>query len=142
MDDEVKVLFGRILGEILRMQRLNGSQTYREPDYKIYGLINGIESVIDEYINPLVTNEQERILVETLNSYVDRPDDFEGYYTIENELRDRGFGDGLDARVAARDLFTKFKARGMFLNLIKKMDSDERTPDELRNIKDIDLERV
>jgi len=105
-------------------------------------LINGIESVIDEYINPLVTNEQERILVETLNSYVDRPDDFEGYYTIENELRDRGFGDGLDARVAARDLFTKFKARGMFLNLIKKMDSDERTPDELRNIKDIDLERV
>lgn len=141
MDDEMKVLLGRILGEILRMQRLGGLQIHREPDYKIYGLLNGIESVIDEYINPLVTNEQERILLETLNNYVDRPDEFIGYYTIENELRDRGFGDGPSARVAAIDLFTKFKAQGMFLNLIKNLDS-EGSPGELRKIEDIDLEKI
>ena len=138
MDQELKALLGRILGEIFRMQKLNKLPMSHESDAKIYGLIHGIESVIDESSSYLVTRRQEELLTGLLDSYTERPEEFKGYYTIElpNDLRRRS--DTPIDRATAITLLTYLKGRGHYEDLIKRLDSSD-SPGELRKIPDIDI---
>jgi hypothetical protein len=50
VDDNIKFFFGRILGEIYRLQQQAGGSDFQVDEATIFGLRNGIESVVDDEI--------------------------------------------------------------------------------------------
>ena len=96
METQLKVFLGKILGEIFRIEQ-KLSMTMQpgyatQPNHVIYGLIAGIEPVIDEQISVLseryISEDQFKVMCEILDRYVTSP--LTGFDQIENELEHRG----------------------------------------------------
>ncbi len=129
MDDKIKKLLSITLGEVLRVQRKLDICNYS--DAKIYGLLRGIEPVIDEIIdtNCYVTKEQFEAVSKILNRYYSDKEmlaELTGYYDIENELSSHGIGRG-----EALVIFTYFYKNRQFVDVIEKFNSDN-SPSECR----------
>ncbi|WP_157800946.1 hypothetical protein [Bacillus solitudinis] len=118
-----KYLFGKLLGETYRIQKRLNDCPPGVGDDVIYGLVNGIETVVDSQISGLskVENWEVDVVEGVLNEIFIDPDKteaFSGYYDIEPELGKRGVSRG-----KAIVILTLLKAQGRFTNLIVKMDS-------------------
>ena len=124
MDAELKFFSEKFSEKYLKIEKHSGMQ--REPDHVLYGLMAGIESVINQQI-PFdhaenqydVSENQFNAVCEILNRYVDNPQELTGFYDIEGELRDRGV-----SRPVASVILTYLKSRGSYLDVINRMDSD------------------
>lgn len=126
MEKTTKILLGKILGELYE----NQGEDCAVCEGTIYGLKNGFEFVLDEIINDYkITNEDYKNFVDILSPiFYDEKKlaQFKGYYDIENEMNNVGID-----RVKAILLFTYFKKKGGFAELISKLDSGA-SPTELR----------
>ena len=130
MNDENKKVFGKVLGEIYRIQnRLEISNGISSA--KIYGLLNGFERTIDEEIENIGwTSDHTQDQVETiLDKYFSDEKllkKFKGYYDIDSELKH----ENIDRMTAIR-VIKMLKEEGRFITLINKMDSSD-SPVECR----------
>lgn len=128
--EKSKLCFGKILGELYRIES-NMGMACPASEATIYGLLNGIESVIDEEINSVgsIPNEKFTAVADVLTPYWnDRQKlaEFKGYYDIEPQLKSKGVNRG-----EAITVLKYFKANGQFIELIDKMDSSD-SPCECR----------
>jgi hypothetical protein len=124
-----KLLFGKLLGEIYRIQRK--LQITDVSDATIHGLLNGMESHIDNQIPIPITKDKEEKLTQVLDEYFKDPkklEDIKGYYDIEDHMEKLGCE--ID-RMEAHEIIKNLKAQGRFERVIKKFDSTG-SPDECR----------
>lgn len=130
MDDmKNRILLGKILGEIYRMQMEDDHGICKASEGTIYGLIHGVELAIDEEIERigfLSTNKLEHV-IDVLEKY-DDISGFAGFRQIEKELRDGGV-DKTDAKRA----FMYLKINDQFADIIDKM-GENMAPNEMKNI--------
>lgn len=121
-DQLTKIAFGKILGEIYRLQRAQGLVVGAD-EGRVYGLLNGIEQAIDEELNSVgfISNEKTDHAQQVLNVYLydeSKLDDLDGFYDIEMAL-EKG---GVD-RSDAISIFRYFLASRRYVDAINKMDS-------------------
>ncbi|MDL1982319.1 MAG: hypothetical protein LWX02_12835 [Deltaproteobacteria bacterium] len=143
MDQELKRALGFLLGQIYRVQKRineNDSDICPVSGSTIYGLLNGIEPVIDENLptNMAVSEDDINAVADVLQPYFDDPEklsEFTGYYQIEPELESRAV-----SRLKAIRILTYFKSGGSFTNVIEKMDS-ANSPSECRTFRIHDYEK-
>lgn len=126
-----KIAFGRLLSEVYKIRNLVQPES-QIPTHHIYALRKGIESAIDEEIETsfFVPDSFEENLSDALEEFSRDEDSlaqFEGYYSIEDKLNWRH---GERPRPAI--LLRYWKAKGIFADLIEKMDS-QGSPTECRN---------
>lgn len=124
-----KILFGKILGEIYRIQNRNGYCPVSEG--RIYGLLNGIEWAIDEEISNIspVSKEDLKQAADILNRYWKDPADLEkvtGYYDLEDDFDAVGLDRGKMIKI-----LTYFNSNRQFTDIIAKFDSSN-SPTECR----------
>ncbi|MED4124139.1 hypothetical protein P4641_09130 [Halalkalibacterium halodurans] len=126
-----KFLFGKLLGEMYRIQKRLPESSVAVSNHVIYGLLNGIERIVDDQISSIgyVSKGEEDIVVNVLNEYhidAEKLEGFNGYYDIERKLESQGI-----TRSQAIKIITLLKAEGRFTNVIDKMDSSG-SPSECR----------
>jgi hypothetical protein len=131
MDKQTKILFGKILGEIYRIQRRMESNACPVGESTVYGLLNGFEHVIDEEIERIgfISREEFKNMCNILDEYYfneEKLKDFKGYYDIEHKLSKVSID-----RPTAIKILRYLKANGSYLELIEKMNS-EYSPVECR----------
>ena len=131
METETKLLLGRILGEIYRLQ--NSTETVRCPygPGHVYALLNGFENAVDEELERLgrVSASTVQKVIDVLDpiwSDKEKLDAFKGFYDIEPELIRKGVDRG-----QAMKVLTYFLANGQFIEIIRKMDTSN-SPSECR----------
>ncbi|MGG0569760.1 hypothetical protein ABE033_13755 [Priestia megaterium] len=130
--DSNKLVQAKLLGELYRIQkRLDNCYV---SDEVIYGLLNGVERIINDELDDLfyVSEEDENAVINILNEYYkdeDKLSAFTGYYDIEHKLEAAGIG-----RSKAIRILTLLKAEGRFTNVIEKMDSSN-SPGECRTFR-------
>jgi hypothetical protein len=127
--DNNAILLGKLLAETYRIQRKLGIPSV--DDAKIYALLNGFESAIDDELQRIgfVSKEQETHVMDVLNPIWEDPDklaSFKGFYDIENELK----AGGVD-RTTAIAVLKYLNAHGQFTDVIAKMDTSG-SPSECR----------
>ena len=122
MGRDTKVMLGKILGEIYRMESAIGMDCPASPA-RIYGLLRGFETAIDDELAEVGGVEATKVkgvmdVLEPIWRNEDRLADFKGYYDIESDLEERGIYRE-DAIKILRYLF----ANGQFREVILKMNS-------------------
>ena len=127
IERENKLLMGRVLGELFRIQR-KLDMPCAVGDEEIYGLIAGIEPAIDEVVNPreAVDEALVREVAAALDYFFNDPQrlkEFSGYYDLERQLQQRGFIDAHGKRGWIIKILDWFAADGRYQALIDKMDS-------------------
>ena len=137
MANHNKILLGKILGEIYRLQRESRNVQCFANKARIYALLHGFEIAIDEELEEIgfVTTEQVNAVNDVLSSIVTNEDlneRFKGYYDIEDNLKEMDID-----RPTATKILKFFNAQGSFADLIKRMDSRD-SPVECKNF-DIDI---
>ena len=123
MDQDTKIMFGKLLGEIYRTQEMMKKGGSNESRDQVYGLLCGIESVIDEQLERVgfVSSEKMNAVEEVLAPIwedEEKLSKFKGYYDIEHDLERRGVSRG-EAIVILKYL----KANGRFTDVIDRMDT-------------------
>ena len=126
MDKYTKKFWGRILGEVLRVQKRQGICC--ESNDTIYGLLNGFEHVLDEVIESPkgISKEQVKAVGDVLDQYFLQKKELTGFYDIEDELQKRGVDRG-----EAMEILTYFKAGDKYKELFPKFDTNN-SPTECR----------
>lgn len=130
MERDIKLFLGKILGEIYRLQKSPERAT-------TYGLIKGIEPVVDEELESLglITADQLRHVEEVLEKIdKDKNSKFSGFYDIEGELKEGGVD-----RSQAIVIIKYLKAHEQFLDVIDKMNGSN-SPSECRTFQIRDIE--
>lgn len=130
MEDDVKRMFGKILGELYRTQRMLAKQS-PTIDAHTYGLLHGFESSIDEELASIgwITGHEENAAGEVLDEYFSdqtKLDSLKGFYEVEDKLEARGIN-----RSKALRIFKKMMASHQFESVLRKFDSTH-SPGELR----------
>ena len=126
-----KLLLGKILGEIYRVQYYNEKIFNKPSEANIYGLLNGIEYVVDSEIDKIgfLSREKFEAMIKILDEYFINPEKlkkFEGYRDIEPELEENSI-----SRSDAIIILTYLYADRRFVELIDKMDTG-KSPMECR----------
>ncbi|MCQ8213768.1 hypothetical protein NON08_14800 [Cetobacterium somerae] len=129
MEKNIKLLLGKILGEIYEMQGFN---CVVSPG-TVYGLQNGFEFILDEVIGDYkITTEDYKNFVSILNPIYNNKENlskFNGYYDIEEEMNKVGID-----REKAILLFNYFNRNNCYEELIKKLNSPN-SPNELKTFR-------
>lgn len=117
-----KIMFAKLLAEIYRIQRKIDPKG-EDLDATIYGLLNGIEDVIDRELNRigLISKEKFTAVCDVLQEYFDDDEKLNkltGYYDIEPKLKMKGV-----SRSEAIAILTYLNATNQYDNVIKKFDS-------------------
>ncbi|MGI2294158.1 hypothetical protein [Paenibacillus sp. GXUN7292] len=105
----------------------------------MYGLLNGMETIVDEEISRIgfISNEKFSAMCKILDGYFydqTNLDKFRGFYDIESELNSVG----VDRSEAIR-ILTYLKANGSYEELIDKMNS-QYSPVECKRFKVSELD--
>jgi hypothetical protein len=140
MDLDTKLFLGKVLGEIYRTQKHMEGVVLPVGDAEIFGLLNGIEEVVDkeipntEYISNQKIKDMDSILrqIETKDEGLT---EFKGYRDIERDLEEKGINRG-----EAITILTYFKVKNYYYNIIKKMDSSD-SPCECRRFEICDSQK-
>jgi hypothetical protein len=118
--DQNKVLLGKILGEIYRIQsRMDIPHGLSKKT--IYGLLNGFEVEIEDILQSMgyVSSQQVKAVINVLDSIRSDPqklNEFKGFYDLEEEVNARGV-----YREELMSILTYFNANGEFPEFIEKM---------------------
>jgi hypothetical protein len=132
VDNEMKAALGKIMGEVLRTQRRVAPDACNYESGTIYGLLNGVESTIDDVLFPekfFVSNDEFNVAIRILDSYfvdVPRRNAVKGYNDLAPELERAGLSRGKMSVI-----ITHLKAQRRFVELIEKFDTGN-SPDEMR----------
>ena len=131
MEQDTKLLFGKILGEIYRIQKATDGIACPASPGQVYALLNGFEDAVDQEIEMMgsITKDQVRAVMDVLDPiWMDQEKlaNFKGFYDIENELQSRGVD-----RWDAIGVLTYLKANHQFEEIIAKMDTSG-SPSECR----------
>ena len=124
MDNHTKRLFGKILGEIYRVQCLTNPTVSRQPNKaKIFGLLNGIESVIDDVLDDIgfISTAKVKAIADILEPICNDPGGlktFDWYCDIEGKLSAKDVNKG-----ELSVILKYFKANGQFDEAITKIES-------------------
>ena len=123
MNLKTKIMLGKILGELYRIQNSPNVMKCPASSGRIYGLLNGIEDAIDADIqtSSLISTDKVDAVCEVLNPIFSDPtklQEFTGFYDIEEELDKRN----VDRSDAIR-ILTYLYADGKFSTVIEKMNS-------------------
>lgn len=117
-----KMLLGKLLGEVYRLQNVLGGIENGADEAKVFALLNGFESVIDEEIvSEMITNEDIENTMKIFDLYwndTEKLKEFKGFYDIEYDLKEKGINRGKAIRI-----FTYLKANNQYIDIIEKMDS-------------------
>ncbi|MDB6151879.1 MAG: hypothetical protein JWL90_332 [Chthoniobacteraceae bacterium] len=128
MDSYTKQGFGVILGEIYRLQNHLGVPS-ADP-IVLYGLTNGVESVIDTALHksgPLISSEAVTQVAALLADYDKSPEqELAGYLDLEPKLQALGID-----RAAAIRILTFVKGLGLYEKTFARLNS-ENSPSECR----------
>lgn len=134
-DQETKVIFGKILGEIYRLQKFFSfrNATHSVSNTRIYGLLNGIEREINLEIQEVGFISEEKVLaVETiLIEYLkdkNKLENFKGYQDLEEQFKQKNI-EKSTAITILKYLYTQSR----FSPLIEQLDSTN-SPIEFQNI--------
>ena len=116
-----KLMFGKLLGEIYRIQNHQGNCYVDES--VIYGLLHGFESTINEEIESIgyTSIEEVRAVMDILDEYHkdnDKLSGLKGYYDIEHKLKQVGI-----ERYKAVEILTYLKANRQYEHVIEKFNS-------------------
>lgn len=122
MDKDTKLMLGRILGEIYRVESAMGMDCRAGPA-RIYGLLKGFETAIDEELAEIGGVEAAKIkavmdVLEPIWRDEERLAAFTGFYDIEDELEARRVSRG-----DAIKILSYLNANGQFREVIGKMNS-------------------
>ena len=133
MDRETKLFLGFMLGQLYRMQKHLGDGICRVGDGTIYGLLNGIESVVDAQLEELsgISAADVKAVEDVLSEYWEdssKLENLRGFYDIERPLSARGVD-----RAKAAVIMRWLRHQGRFTEEIERMDSDH-SPTELRHL--------
>lgn len=129
MDIKTKKLVGFFLGELYEIKCLLKSKPIDKA--KLYGLKNGFESVINDYVDEdwWVSLEDQKTVADILDPYF-RDDaklkELKGFYDIEPLLEKKGID-----RLKALTIMKYFYSKGNFIEVLNKMDSSY-SPQECR----------
>lgn len=139
MKDENKVLLGKILGEIYRMQN-QMNMVGGASSSQIYGLLNGFEESIEHELEMIgyVSKTQFDAVGEILDEVFtdeEKMKEFKGFYDLEKKFKERGVDRG-----QANKIIRHYYADDRFIDLIDKMDSSD-SPSESRTFKLRDREK-
>lgn len=137
--DETKLLLGKLLGEIYRLQNAGGVRS-GVGEAQIYGLLNGFENCIAHELEMIgfVSKEKFDAVGDVLDEYLSNEkklEAFKGFYDIEPAFQSKG----IDRSLAIR-ILTYYKANHQFIKLIAKMDSPD-SPSECRTFELNELEK-
>ncbi len=125
-DQQIKLLLGKILGEIYRIENRSGDKiACPAREAHIYGLLNGFERSIEEELKGIgfISEAKLQAVEDILNEYFvdqEKLKAFKGYYDIERRLEGLGIGRG-----EAITILTYLYADGRFVKVIDKMDSPD-----------------
>ena len=133
-DKETKIFFGKILGEIYRLQKsfLFRSVTYSVSNARLYGLLNGIEREINLEAQEIgfISEEKvlavESILIEYLKNE-NKLKNFKGYQDLEEQFKQNNI-----EKNAAITILKYLYTQSRFSELIEKLDSTN-SPIEFQN---------
>lgn len=119
---ESKLLLGKLLGEVYRLQKKVG-MSLAYGDSHTFGLLHGFESEINDAIERIgfISSTELDAAAEILDEiFIDenKVKNFKGFYDIEAKLESRGID-----RSKAIKILSYFKSNGQFTNLIDKMNS-------------------
>lgn len=131
MERETKLLFGKILGEIYRIQRATENISCPASNSQVYALLNGFEDAVDEEIERIgyISKDNVKAVMDILEPIwidKDKLSKFKGFYDIERELQRNGVD-----RPTAISILKYLKANHQFQEVIDKMDSSD-SPSECR----------
>ena len=133
-DKETKIFFGKILGEIYRLQKSFSFRggTYSVSNARLYGLLNGIEREINSEVQEICFISEEKVLaVESiLNEYLEDENKlrtFKGFQDLENKFRQRNIDKSVGITIL-KYLYTQSR----FSPLIEQLDSTN-SPIEFQN---------
>lgn len=134
MKNDNKLVLGKILGEIYRLQKSSDDSLCQVSNGQVYALLNGFEHAVDEELEMIgfVSAKKVEHVMDILDRiWIDkeRLDSFKGYYDIEHELTAKD----VDRSEAIR-IIKYLKANDQFLEVIEKMDSSG-SPTECRRFK-------
>jgi hypothetical protein len=133
-DKQVKLLLGKVLGEIYRLQNHSNAASCPASQAQIYALLHGFEHAIDEELEMIgyVSKADLKHVMDVLTPYFDDPGKlaaFKGFYDIERQLKAAGV-----ERSQAIKILRYLNANDQFTNVIAKMDSSD-SPTECRMFK-------
>lgn len=131
MEKETKILLGKILGEIYRIEKRLPEMACPATQGQIYGLLNGFENSIDDELEMtgFVPKEHVEIVGQVLDEiWLDKEklNSFKGFYDIERKLSSMGVDRG-----QANKILRYFSADDRFVEIIEKMDTSD-SPSESR----------
>jgi hypothetical protein len=135
MDKATKVALAYVLGEVFRIQKrikdVNGHDICNVSNATIYGLLQGVESIIEEVIptSYAVTKQEFGDACDILDEIWRDPQKvaaFNGYYDILDKFEAKGID-----RMKAIHIFSIMRDRDQFIDIINKLDSSG-SPNELR----------
>ena len=130
IEKQTKIQFGRILGEMCRIQMRSGNIVCGVNKGQVTGLLLGIEPVIDEVLEEtgFVSTKQFDATIGVLREYAEphKLAKLTGFNDIEQRLVSLGVD-----RLDAIRIFTYLTASGMYLDVLKKFDSIN-SPSECR----------
>lgn len=128
---KIKKMFGKLLGEIYKLQYYNENIVSKPNEASIYGLLNGIESAIDIELDKIdfVSKEKFEDMIKILDEYYyddKKLKEFNGYRDIELSLEEKKI-----SRTDAMRILKYLYSDGRYVELIEKMDND-KSPLECR----------
>ena len=131
MEKESSVLFGKILGEIYRVQRASDVVVCPASQGRIYALLNGFEGAVERELEVVgtISDTQVKAVIDILLAVwqdKNRLNHFKGYYDLEADLQRRNI-----SREQAIKIFTYLKANHQFVDLIERMNSSH-SPSECK----------
>ncbi|MBB6067551.1 hypothetical protein [Methanococcus maripaludis] len=111
----------KILGEMYRIQKRMDKINCPATDADIYGLINGIEIVVDKFLNEEhISRDEYTKIAKILDEYAmdsQKLEKFTGYYDINDKLEKEGISRG-----TAIIIFTYFKLNRLHSDIIEKIE--------------------
>lgn len=134
MEKENKILLGKILGEIYRLQKNTSKMAVSASSGQIYGLLNGFEDAIENELEMIGFVSQKDVIAvgELLDEiYLDKTKmaNFKGFYDLETKFSELGIDRG-----KANKIIRYYYADDRFEELINMMDSSG-SPSESRKFK-------
>jgi hypothetical protein len=126
MTKAIKPETGRILAEILRLQRWAGGEAVDAA--RLFGLMHGFETALRSENGGLITEEAQKRVVDMLDE-VDRDPASASY--IDARLRAAGIG-----RDTAIKVMELCRLQGRFTNAIKEIASAPHAPAEYRSLEE------
>jgi len=128
MEQSLKMFLGKVLGEVYKIQYDNDESKCSVDKAKIYGLLNGIEPVVNSIMNEIdiITQDDIKIVTNILEPIfrdINIYEKYGGFHIMLNELEKQGIN-----KSKSLTIFTYLKSNCQFVNFFDKIMCTQLTP--------------